>query len=258
MFIHDFLKKIYLQFFPYKTGRKNSQPLDHYIDVFLYVLKTGISWRDLKYQLHYTTYQKKFKIWSNLGIFSLLHSELLKYAISKSIIDKKDLKTLLIDSTIIKNYKGVDCTGKNHYDRNRKGSKLTLITTKNGFPLSICATSANRHDQTQVSSVITKSTINLSGSTLIADCGYNSNPLKDNLKKQFNISLIYPYKINQSVKNTKTELKLLSERYKIENTFAHLQNFKRLRARDEKYINTFCQFYYLGLSVMIIRKINKK
>jgi len=240
----------------FKLGRKNSYPLTHYIEVFRYVLKTGISWRDLNYPLHWSTYYKKFLSWINAGIFHKLHTIILKLATSKKIINSENLKTLYIDSTMIKNFKGIDLLGKNHYDRNRKGNKITLICSSNGIPISISLTSANTNDQMQVIPALDNITLKIIRPRLVADGAYVSNKLKTQLKQR-KIKFIYPYKKNQKARNTKLEKTLLKGRYIVENVFSWIQNLRRLRHRYDKKANTFLQFYYFGLAEVISRKITK-
>ena len=83
----------------FKLGRKNSYSVSHYIEVFSYVLKTGIAWRDLRYPLHWNTYYKKFITWAKSGISQKLHSVLVQLALTKNLINQKHLKTFYIDST---------------------------------------------------------------------------------------------------------------------------------------------------------------
>jgi len=68
------LTELYNSKFQTKLGRKNIFPISHYIEIFGYVLKTGIAWRDLRAPLHWSTYYKKFKIWVKSGLFQLLHN----------------------------------------------------------------------------------------------------------------------------------------------------------------------------------------
>ena len=246
------IEQLYNQTF--KAGRKNSYPISHYIEVFRYVLKTGIAWRDLKYPLHWNTYYKKFISWTKAGIFYKLHSILLQLATAKKLLSKQHLQTLFIDSTMIKNFKGVDLLGKNHYDRNRKGNKITLVCSTNGIPLSISLTSANTNDQMEVIPAINKITLPIKKSTLVADGAYVSNKLKTQLKSN-NIKFIYPYKKNQHLKNTQLEISLLKKRYIVENVFSWIQNLRRLRHRYDRKAETFIQFYYFGLAEVISRKI---
>ena len=47
---------------------------------------------------------------------------------------------------MIKNIKGVDMLGKNHYNRFRNANKISVITTNNGIPLSVHIFATNIHD----------------------------------------------------------------------------------------------------------------
>ena len=185
------LEKLYNYKFPSKLGRKNSYPLAHYIETFGYVLKTGIAWRDLRTPLHWSTYYKKFKTWVDSGLFRLLHSSMIKLSEQKKLLTKDKLKTLFIDSTMIKNFKGVDLLGKNHYDRNRKGNKITLIISNNGIPISISLTTANTNDQMKVIPALNSSSLKIKNATLAADGAYVSKALKVALKKR-NVRFIAP------------------------------------------------------------------
>lgn len=251
------LEQLYNYTFPSKLGRKNIYPLTHDIETFGYVLKTGIAWRDLRTPLHWSTYYKKFKTWSDHGLFKLAHSAMIKLAEKKKLLNKDNLKTLFIDSTMIKNFKGIDLLGKNHYDRNRKGNKVTLLISTNGIPISISLTTANVHDLHQVIPTLDNSRIQFKNSALVADGAYVSKMLKTQLKSR-KIKFITPYKKNQKLKNTKSELDLIKKRYLVENVFSWIQNYRRLRVRYEKNYLTYIEFYYFGLSEVIARKINNQ
>jgi transposase len=47
---------------------------------------------------------------------------------------------------MIKNIKCTEFFDTNHYDRNRKGNKVSIIVTKNGIPLGMCLSTSNIHD----------------------------------------------------------------------------------------------------------------
>ena len=251
------LEKIYLATFPSTSGAKNTYPISHYIDIFNYVLKTGIAWRDIRAPLHWSTYYKKFKKWVDHDIFLILYKSVLSLSIQKSLLNPDNLKTLFIDSTMIKNFKGIDLLGKNHYDRHRYGNKVTIIVASNGIPISVSLATANTHDLSQVIPAINNIPIKIIRSKLIADKGYISNNIKIQLKKNNNIRFIYPYKKTQKKSNTKMELKLLKQRYIVENTFSWLQNYRRIRIRYDKQSNTFLQFYYFAMANLICKKIDK-
>ena len=157
---------------------------------------------------------------------------------------------------MIKNCKGVDLLGKNHYDRNRLGNKISLVVSNNGIPLSISLTTANVHDIHEVIPTLDNLPFKTKKFTLIADKAYLSNNLKSVMKDR-KIQLITCYKRNQKTKNTRKQIDLLQKRFIVENVFSWLQNYRRLRIRYEKNYSTFIQFYYFGLSELIARKINK-
>lgn len=250
------LEQIYFSTFPNKSGRPLTFPITHYINVFSFVLKTGIAWRDLIVPLNWSTYYKMFNKWCKRGIFKLLHQSILSIALKNNLINSNSLKNLFIDSTMIKNFKDIDLLGKNHYDRNRLGNKITLIVSSNGIPLSISLTTANHNDTTQVIPAIQNIPIKIIRPKLIADGGYVSNSLKTTLKKTFNINFIYPYRKNQLQKNTTSQSTLLKQRYIVENVFSWIQNYRRIRIRYDKYSSTYLQFYYFAISQVIDRKLN--
>jgi hypothetical protein len=63
-------------------------------------------------------------------------------------IDSKHFGAIFLDSSMIYNALGVETTGKNHYDRNRLGTKVSAIVDKNKVPLSLTFYPANQHDPT--------------------------------------------------------------------------------------------------------------
>jgi len=252
---HSLLEKIYYSIFPSNPGTKNSYPISHYIDIFGYVLKTGIAWRDIRAPLHWSTYYKKFQLWAKKGLFQLLHQSLLSIALQKNYLSKEYLKNLFIDSTMIKNFKGIDLLGKNHYDRHRKGNKITIIVSSNAIPLSVTLTTASDHDLSQVLPAINNIPIKIIRPKLIADKGYISKHLKEQLKNTKKIHFIYPFKKTQKNTNTKLEKQLLKQRYIVENTFSWLHNYRRIRIRYEKHSSTYLQFYYFAMADLIAKKL---
>ena len=115
-------------------GRPDKWSHSSYLEQIWIVLKTGIQWRYLKGEGHWSTYHKKFIKWCKNGVFENCYRILAKLLEQHQHLDVKDL---YIDSTMIKNVRGQDCTGINHYDRGRKGSKATLVVTRDGIPLGL-------------------------------------------------------------------------------------------------------------------------
>ena len=72
-----------------------------------------MQWNELTEDCHYTTYHKKFVTWSKVGIFSLTHKLLVENARVNGFISNNDLDILSIDTSMIKNNRGVDEIGAN-------------------------------------------------------------------------------------------------------------------------------------------------
>ena len=172
------------------------------------VLRSGMQWHHLKSNLHYTTYHKTHMKWCKLGIYELAFKLSLKLAKFNS----RELENLYIDSTMIKNKQGKDCIGANHYDRYRSATKVNVIVTSTGIPLSINVVKANIHDSTLTASAVNCLNVKVIGSRLIADKGYINKKYKKKLKKSHRIKLIYPVRKNQHIENTTFELNLLKKR----------------------------------------------
>ena len=76
---------------------------------------------------------------------------------------------------MIKNIRGHDQTGVNHYDRGRKGNKVTVLVTSSGIPLAVTFDKSNVHDLNLVEQTIDQVTLKIIGSRIIADKGYVSS-----------------------------------------------------------------------------------
>lgn len=238
-----------------KRGAHNKCTLDHYIDVICYVLRTGIQWKYLRDKLHFSTYHKKFIKWAKYDVFKIAYQVLIKLLKAQKYLTDDDLKNLYMDSSMIKNIHGHQSLGINHYDRGRKGNKVTVIVTKSGIPLAMTIARANQHDLSQVDSVLDQVTVKIVGSRLICDKGYVSKPLKNKLKSQKRLYLVCPRKKNQHSYLPEIQRKLLKERNIVENFFAWTHNYKRIRVRYERHCFSYEQFYYLAMIEIINTKI---
>jgi transposase len=247
--INDYSKK--------KTKRRpNLYKLEHYVDVIYKQLRTGSQWSEIESKCHSTTYHKKFMEWSKEGLFRMAHEILVNIIYELKRISKKDLSHLSIDSSMIKNNRGCDGIGSNHYDRYRNATKVSVVVTDNGLPLGFSFAGANVHDTKMVSENLDNIKIKIVGSRLLADKGYNSLKLKKALKEDRKINLIYPLKKNQKNKYfSNNELKKLKGRTIVENYFAWMKSFHRLLMRFDTYLINYASFCYLGAIDIICNKI---
>jgi transposase len=241
-----------------KSGRPEKLKKEAYLKEILYVLRTGIQWKELRSELHWSTYYKKFCKWANSGVFRTSFELLHKIMRKGKYLKESSYKKLYIDATMIKNVKGKDLIGVNHYDRGKKGSKISLLVTKEGIPLNLEMVSSNVHDLTAFKTQIEKIKIKFMGSRIIGDKGYVSKKLKESLEKD-QINLITPHKKNSKNKNSKNKnsdenRELLRDRSLVENVFSWIQQRRRIRLRYEVHSKYYLEFYYLCLIDIIFKK----
>lgn len=127
--------------FSHKQQKYNLEEI--LIDI-LYVLKTGISWRDLRSHIGWNTVYKRYILLNKHGVFELCYSDLLKKYLKKGTNGK--LKYILTDTSFVQNKKGRDMIGYNKFYKKKKGTKISIITDSKGIPISVKCYKGNKHD----------------------------------------------------------------------------------------------------------------
>jgi transposase len=250
------LIKFYINKIPNKSnkGRHNEKDIEHYIEIIYKVLRTGTQWKHINTPLHYTTYHKKFIKWNNNDLFQNVFYIIIKLLKYENILNNDFLKDLYIDSTMIKNIRGTEFLGSNHYDRNRNGNKVSIIVTKNGIPLGMSLSTSNIHDINLVENTLDDVKIKIVGSRLGGDKGYISKKLKDKLKNEKNIDLVTNLRDNSKESLKDNEKIFLKRRHIVENTFSWLKNNKKLINRYESKAINFEQNWYFSFILLITNK----
>ena len=106
--IYIFLIRQILLYDPPK--RLSKYPITHYLNILLFILKTGCSFRDSCIFLslppnHFTTVFKKFSSWSSQGILEIIYEKLVE-AYSIKYFKNIKILDLFIDSSNIRNKNG--------------------------------------------------------------------------------------------------------------------------------------------------------
>ncbi len=114
-----------------------------------FVLCSGIRWEDLPQELGCSgmTCWRRLRDWQLLSIWDQLH-RLLLASLRKA--GKLDLSLAIVDSSLSRAVGGGDETGPNPTDRQKPGTKQHLLVDRNGVPLEIRVTGANRHDVLEI------------------------------------------------------------------------------------------------------------
>ena len=239
----------------YNTKFHNSKyPLNLIINEILYVLKSGVSWRDSRSQIHWNTLFWHFNRLSSFGIFQKLFNRL-----RVSYSEKHNLDVQIVDSTFIMNKFGKDCIARNKFFKNKNCNKVSFVTDINGIPLSVLFNTGNVHDLSFVNDhiddliVLTKK-YPAKHFSLLADKGYVSRKLKGALSlKHYNF--IYPCKKNMAPDPTFDKV-LYKKRIFVEHSFQKLKSFKRIQLRYDSLLSNFSSFIFLAVSHIIFNKLN--
>lgn len=231
--------------------------LDLIIDELLYFLKSGVSWRMLRSPINSKTLFWHYSRFVQNNVFLRLFNKIKNTYINKYTTDEC---SLFIDSTIIYNKYGITKVGRNKFYKNKKTTKISLMTDKYGFPLSVLFMKGNYHDNRVFESHIRDALVIIPNKKLkvIADKAYSSKSNYLFLDKK-NIKHIIPPRKNMKTaltyKYDKTEY---AERNKIEHIFSRLKMFRRLDHRYDKYIKNYSGFVYFAFSIIANNIINKR
>jgi transposase len=89
---------------------------------------------------------------------------------------------------------------------------------------------------------------------VIADRGYDSDPLRKRLKKR-GIELVCPHRKNRRKPQTQDgrALRRYRRRWKVERTFAWLGNFRRLLVRQDRSLTIYQAFFHVACLLITLR-----
>ena len=224
------------------------------------MLKSGISYRMLNQFPninhntipHWATIYKFFK--------KLIKYDIIENTFKQTVIKyllKSNNNIFLTDTTLIANKGGIDKKSYNPQLLKHKSSKISVITDAKGKPLDLKMYSSNIHDSKILNLQLDNSNFyNDYNNIMLGDPGYDSNIIREKLKKIKFGKLITP----KNIRNCKNPEKLktfklsdkdkcfLKKRIKVENFFAQLKTFKRINIRYDKYSKNY--FNYVLLAVI--------
>jgi len=153
-------------------GRPLKCSIDHYFNHVVNILHSGLPWKSITTNLHYTTYYKFYTKLANMNYFSIVYKLMLRLYSNKC----KSLRTYFIDSTLIRNINGYENIQKIYNDK-KKGCKLTVIVDSNGIPISFHLSNPNIHDVALILKSISKIKI-VKPLRIVGDKGYISKNIK--------------------------------------------------------------------------------
>lgn len=151
------------------------------------------------------------------------------------------------------------CVGKT---KRGKGTKWMVVADGKGIPLGSQLVSASPAEVTLAESTLARIAVPRAGRgrpqsrplRVIADRAYDSDPLRWRLLQR-GIVLICPHRRRrrQGSRNDGRTLRRYAKRWKIERTFAHLGNFRRLLIRHERLLSLYQGFFHLACLMLTLR-----
>ncbi|MDT0479592.1 IS5 family transposase [Streptomyces doebereineriae] len=222
----------------------------------LFVLYTGIPWEFLPKELGFgsgMTCWRRLRDWNDAGVWQRLHESLLAELHAAGALD---WSRAVIDGSHVRAMKGGPKTGPSPVDRARTGSKRHLITEAHGIPLAASLTGGNRNDVTQLMPLIEavppvrgrRGRPRRRPDRLYADRGYDH----DKYRKQVRAVGIAPVIARRGAEHGSG---LGVHRWVVEQSFALLHWFRRLRIRWEIRDDIHEAFLTLGCALICWRRL---
>jgi transposase len=140
--------------------------------------------------------------------------------------------------------------------RRGKGTKIMAIADDHSLPLAVSVESASPHESQLVEGVLGQSFLDLLPERLIGDRAYDSDRLDQNLADRYGVEMIAPHR-GQRRKPTQDgrPLRRYRKRWRVEQLFAWLHNFRRLVIRWEYHVENFFGMVRLGCMKILFRQM---
>ena len=239
---------------PKPNGGRPRMPNRQAFFAMFYLLRTGIQWKALPRQLGASsTVHDRFQEWQQARVFERLWTTgLWEYHTDVGL----DFQWQSIDGAITKAPLGGEATGPNPTDRAKKGTKRHLLTEGNGLPIGLVVTGANRHDKTQVETVLESMPVPPplpsadAEQHFCADKGYDYDDVR---------SVISFWGYHDHIKSRGEEQQALkvpgyrARRWVCERTHSWMNRFRRILIRWEKNVANYLAFLQLACAFIVWR-----
>ena len=138
---------------PKETGRPRANPRN-IVDAIIFRIRTGCQWNQMpRVYGDDSTIHRTFQHWVELGLFPQIWALLIEECDALGLVD---WEWQAADGTMGKARMGGDEIGANPTDRAKNGSKKSILTDRQGGPLSVVVAGANVHDAKLLDKTIDK------------------------------------------------------------------------------------------------------
>lgn len=215
------------------------------------MMRTGAQWEALPrcYPPKSTCYYWFRKLLAD-GLFELVFCAVVQVL---EAAGKIALEECAVDATFIRARATRDRKGKTKCGH---GHKLMAIVDANAKPLALFLESASPHELKLLQETIHRLATGENPAFLLADKAYDSDPMDEQLAKQ-GITLVSPHRKNRTRPKTQDgrHLRRYKRRWKVEQFFAHLHNYRKITNCYEKYAHVFFGFVQFASLILLINKI---
>ena len=132
------------------------------------------------------------------------------------------------------------------------------VCDREGVLVGVSVHSASPHEVTLVEPLLNACLTTEKPKRIIGDRAYDSDKLDAALAVR-GIEMIAPHRRNRKPENKTQDgraLRRYKRRWKIERLFAWLQNFRRIRTRDEWHAANYEGMVQLGCVILLLRQLN--
>lgn len=216
---------------------KRVTPNNELLNGILFVLKTGCRWQDIPASIcqhGYASCWRRLNFWRKRGQLKLVWQHILV------ILDREgklDLSLGNLDGTLVQSpkYQGVGYDSQHH----RYGTNISLLTEKNGLPLTDMTTKGNRNDIVSAEATMNKLRVGAKRrvAELNADKGYDSRAFRQHLRARGIGTNIPERKAKHRRKRgRKPHMNKVQFKFRafVERTNAWLKYFRKLRYRWDR------------------------
>ncbi|QUX26281.1 IS5 family transposase [Nocardiopsis sp. MT53] len=223
----------------------------------IFVATSGCTWAQLPpvFGPSGATAHRRFTEWTRARVWAKLHRLVLDELGSRGELD---WSRCAIDSVNMRALKRGDLTGPNPVDRGKKGSKIHLITDRQGLPLSMAISGANTHDSQALQPLVAgippirsrRGPRRRRPGKLHGDKGYDYAHLRRWLRQRGIVHRL-------ARRDMESSQRLGRHRWQVERTMAWLAGCRRLHRRYERKADHFLAFAGIACTLICYRQLTK-
>jgi len=250
------------------SHHKQIYSIEILLEGILYKLKTGISYKNITKKTLQITGSNLYYFHKKIIRFKIFEEFYNNYITKYITIMSNNMNEFFVDSTLIANKLGIDKVMHNVQLKKHKSCKISIIEDNFKIPIDYIISNSNIHDASIFSNHIQNisnkyPSLCTNNNKFIADSGYDSDPIRNQLKdKKLGILICDKNKRNtkdpEKVKKLKPilhEKLLLQKRSVIEHTNNTLKQNRTINIRYEKISKHYENFTTLAIIRIIFKKI---